>query len=401
MAAPFKKNVVIALGVLTAISFLAGLIYAMLGPGVQTVDSVRANTFSRSAVGHHALLTLLKAVDVPVSVSRARTAEKAGAGTVLILLEPRRTAEDPTAGDLPALLRDSGASDVIVVLPKWSPRGRSQRAGWVKRVESVRDQRVADVLTAARLDSTLVEGDGAFVVDAFDGLAPQLSTPRVLTGIHGVVSDGKGALVGQTQAFGKRIWIISDPDVLNNAGLLDAQNAAFVLALLQHIVGERAVVIDETLHGFSIVEGVWPRLFEFPLVLTTAQVALVLVLVLLAGMRRFGPPAAQAPALGQGREVLISNTARLLWYGGHSAAALDQFWRATLKTVRQGVHAPVQLEGEALWAWLDRVGLARGVLLSATAISADVAAIDGEDGAKILSSARFIAQWRAQMLAEG
>ena len=401
MAAPFKKNVVIALGVLTAISFLAGLIYAMLGPGVQSVTSARADTFSRSAIGHHALLALLKQVDVPVSVSRARTAEKAGTGTVLILLEPHRTADDPTADELPTLLRDSGASDVILVLPKWAPLGYSQRSGWVNRVSQVRDGRITDVLTAARVESTFVEGDGAFIVDAFEGPTPQLKAPRVMTGVHGVVSDGMGALVGQTQAFGKRIWIISDPDVLNNAGLLNAQNAAFVLALLHYIVGERAIIIDETLHGFSVVEGVWPRLFEFPLVLTTAQVALVLVLVLLAGMRRFGPPAAQAPALGQGREVLISNTARLLWYGGHSAAALQQFWQATLKAVRQGVHAPAHLDGEALWAWLDRVGSARGAPLSAATISAEVAAVEDEDGARILSSARFIAQWRAQMLAEG
>lgn len=401
MAAPFKKNIVIALGVLTAVSFLAGLIYAMLGPGVQSVNSAQANTFSRSAIGHHALLTLLKSVDVPVSVSRARTAQKAGAGTVLVLLEPHRTAEDPTAEELPALLRDSGATDVILVLPKWVPRGRSQRAGWIHRVGSVSERRIIDVLTAARVESEFVEGDGAFVVDAFEGPAPQLTRPRVMTGVHGVVSDGAGALVGQTQAFGKRIWIISDPDVLNNAGLLHAKNAAFVLALMQHIVGERAIIIDETLHGFSLVEGVWPRLFEFPLVLTTTQVALVLLLVLLAGMRRFGPPETPLPTLGQGRAVLISNTARLLWYGGHSSAALQQFWRATLKAVRMGVHAPVHLEGQALWAWLDRVGSARGVALSAAAIAAEVEAIADEDGAKILSSARFIAQWRAQMLSEG
>ena len=47
--------------------------------------------------------------------------------------------------------------------------------------------------------------------------------------------------------------------------------------------------------------------------------------------------------------MLISNTARLLWYGGHSAGVLDQYWKATVRAVRHGVHAPANLEGEPLW----------------------------------------------------
>lgn len=396
---PFKKNVAIGLGVLTAISFVTGLLFAMLGGGeAGQVRSRRADTFSRSAVGHAALLDLLRAAKVPVSVSRARTAQKAGKRTVLMLIEPQRDADGATADDLPILLRDSGAEDVIVVMPKWQPYGHHTRDGWIQSVDPVSAQRKQGVIDAARVEGGLLDGDGAFEAPPFTAPAPTLDYPQVLDGVAAVVGDGAGALVGQTQAFGKRIWLISDPDVLNNAGLFKGENARFMLALLKHIVGDRALIIDETLHGFSMVEGVWPRLFEFPLVLTTLQVGLVIALLLWAGMRRFGPPAVDVAALGRGRAALISNTARLLWYGGHSAAILEQFWQSTLRAVRQGVHAPAHLEGPALWAWLDRVGDARGINLSAADLAEQVAEITNEDGPRILQSARRIARWHAHML---
>jgi hypothetical protein len=395
---PFKKNVAIGLGILTAVSFVTGLLFAMLGGDVKDAHSRRTDTFSRSAVGHRALIDVLRAANVPVSVSRARTAQKAGSRTVLLLIEPQRDAGDPTADNMPALLRDSGAEDIIVVLPKWEPFGYHARQGWIRSVDPVPPDRIRSVLKAAHVECGVRDGDGQFTEAPFEAPTPTLDYPQVLEGVTPIVGDGVGALVGQTQAYGKRVWIISDPDVLNNAGLFQGENARFVLALLAHIVGDRALVIDETLHGFSIVEGVWPRLFEFPLVLTTLQVGLVLALLLWAGMRRFGPPAADVAELGRGRAALISNTARLLWYGGHSAAILDQFWRATVRTVRQGLHAPPQLEGAALWQWLDRVGKARGIQQSAADLADEVARITDEDGARILQNARRIARWQALML---
>lgn len=400
-ANPFKKNVVVGLAILAAVSFITGLLFAILGPGVQDVSSRQADTFSKSAIGHHALLRLLKTTGVPVTVSRARTAQKAGPGTVLLLLEPSRTAEDAHADDLAVVLRDSAADDVVLVLPKWDPFGFHQRFDWIASADEVSERRVTDVLEAARVEARVHAGDGRFTAPAFEAPLPTVKAPRVLTGIEPVVADGVGALVGRTQAFGKRIWVISDPDFFNNMGLLEGENAAFTLALLQHIVGDRALLIDETLHGFSVVEGVWPRLFEFPLVLTTLQVGLVLLLVVLAGVRRFGPPLADTLALGRGRAVLIANTARLLWYGGHSAGVLDQYWKATVRAVRQGVHAPPHLEGAPLFTWLDRVGAARGVADSAGQLAERVQAASNTDGQQILESAQAIARWRAAMLAEG
>ena len=95
MAAPFKKNVVIALGALTAISFLAGLIYAMLGPGVQSVSSSRADTFSRSAIGHQALLRLLKRMPVRLG------ADVHGRDVFSAPAEPEHAAPSETAAPAP------------------------------------------------------------------------------------------------------------------------------------------------------------------------------------------------------------------------------------------------------------------------------------------------------------
>ncbi|MEZ4467904.1 MAG: hypothetical protein R3F43_26550, partial [bacterium] len=190
---------------------------------------------------------------------------------------------------------------------------------------------------------------------------------------------------------------VADPDLINNAGLLAGDNAELVLGLLAPLAEGRSLLIDETLHGFTLPPSIWIQLFRFPLVLVTLQVGLVLALVLLAGMRRFGAAVPLAPALGRGRGVLVENTARLLWFGGHNDDALDTYWAETRAEVAQRLHAPALSGPAEQAAWLDRVAEGRDLKEKVADLAA---AVDGagREADRILAAARRIHRWRRAMI---
>jgi hypothetical protein len=403
----FSRRVAIALGAVAAASFIGGLLFALLGAELREEASHENDTFSRSAIGHHALASLLRRLDVPVVVSRAASGRRAGAGTALLLLEPQVEAHDPTAQDLPEMIRESSAGAIVVVLPKWRTGFRIMPGGFVDEVEA--DPAQADaVLRAIEVYARLRPAEGGWQVDGWPAAPTLERSPQVLEGgaFEPLISDTSGGvLVGQVQTLGHEVTVISDPDLLNNAGIFQGKNAEITLALLERVVGDRTVMIDETLHGFAVPEGVWPQLFRFPLVLVVAQVVGVLVLLLWAGMRRFGAPAPVVAILGRGRRVLVENTARVLWFGGHSQDALARYWAETRKQVALTLHAPPRLESEglndpvagSLNAWLDGVGQAKQAPETTGEIEAAVITAHG-DAERMLVAARRVGRWRAGML---
>ena len=399
MSAPvFSRRVAIGLSALTVISFIGGLLFAILGEELRVVESEGADTFSRAPIGHRAFLTLLQRLALPVTVSRYSTGDRAGADSVLLLLEPRVEASDPTARGLAELVRETHAAEVILVLPRWFHRGNDEDGkplyGWSRDAGD-------EVLRALELEGSVLAGQGPWT----PGAELDLPTPTLPRGAQ-VLSGGDwtpllggptGALIARTHLGDRGITVIADPDLVNNAGLLSGDNAALVLEALSPVAEGKTLLIDETLHGFSAPPSIWGQLFRFPLVLVTLQVGVVLFLVLLAAMRRFGAPLPLAPPLGRGREVLVENTARLLWFGGHSADALESYWAETRAEVAERLHAPPLASTEEQAAWLDRVAESRKIQEK---IGNLIVAVEdaGRDADRIVAAARRIHRWRRAMI---
>ena len=92
-----------------------------------------------------------------------------------------------------------------------------------------------------------------------------------------------------------RIWVLSEPGVIDNAGLRDRANLHFAVGLLDTIRRGGPVVFDETMHGFEETPSLWKALFRFPLALVTLHVTLLVVVVVWAGLGRFGPAKSAQP----------------------------------------------------------------------------------------------------------
>jgi len=187
-----------------------------------------------------------------------------------------------------------------------------------------------------------------------------------------LVGNSEGMLLGEIEIAGRKIWVLSDPDIMSNHGIVNGDNAAFMLATIDMLRSwnnsspDAAIVFDGVVHGFrERQESPFSLLFGFPFVIVTILTCIAAVLLALSGMSRFGAPLVSKPALDFGKANLISNGARLLDYAGHHAEVLVRYMGMTLNSVESALRAPAgHGDNMATSEWLDRVGRSRGVRVS-------------------------------------
>ena len=372
--APFRRRTVWILGVVVALSLAATVALSLSGGDLGGRPSVGADAYSRSAVGHHGLVTLLERVGIPVVISQARSAERARAGLLVIA--------EPVAGGAAADRRLTellgGAPRVLLVLPKWWGEGDPEHEGWLDAVALLPAEEVEAVVTALGLDaSRLQRGEPLAAGDVAIRHAPQ-SLGIDPAWDEPVLADGDRGLILEIPYGTTRLTVVTDPDLLNNHGLDEAGNAARVVALIDRLREGGPVVFDEVSHGYVREPGLWAVLFRYPLVLATLQALLVAVALGLATRGRFGPPAVAPPPMAAGKDFLIRHTATLLRHGGHDAAMLRRYLVSTVAQVRLALHAPRELSGAQVVAWLERVGTARKVSVPLSELEREVAAIEAD-----------------------
>ena len=170
-------------------------------------------------------------------------------------------------------------------------------------------------------------------------------------------------LIGEKLDGSRRIWILSDPDVIENHGLAKGRNAAFALALINSMRDDEGrLVFDETIHGMvNVVDNPFKKLFQFPYLIVLLLALSGTALLMWATTSRFGKPSQAPPAFDLGKSRLITNTASLLDRAGHHAFVMRRYVRETLRDAGRLFHAPRQLDDNQLAAWLDKIGTSRGL----------------------------------------
>ena len=371
---------------LALFSFGIGILLSILGPS-PVVRSAESDSFSRSAVGHHALLQTLKRLKIPVVISRGRTAAKAANSGLLLLLEPLETPKSiQHARDL---IREGRPT--LLVLPKWQAWADRAKPEWVGSSRLRPVAQVNHLLDELNINAQVTRASS---VSSWSGESdPTFTHPvQLLQGGVEYLGSPQGTLISHD----RRLTIISDPDLLNNMGLGQGHNAEIVLKTIEMAAHGETLLIDEVLHGYTANESVFRALFEFPLVLALGQALLVVTLLFWAAMRRFGAPQQPESTLGRGRFALIENTASLLEFGGHGAFSLERYWQGTIRDVRAALHVPKDLSHAEALIWLHRVGQSRGVALNPHQINEYVT--QASQPTAMLTAARHAQTWRTDIL---
>jgi hypothetical protein len=385
-----------------AVVIFAASVYLMGSKEYVGPDNAGASTYSRSAIGHAGIFEVLQRLDIPVIKSLSNSLDKLAGGGVLVLAEPRAS-----------LRQDEGinqlikADRVLLVLPKWAGLPSDKHPGWVREVRErpTDDAKWVVGLVAPRMEVARWEGLVLWTTNELN-LRPDVVKPTQLmrgTGLRPVIAGEQGMLVGELVERNRRVLVLSDPDVIANHGLAREGNAALAVALIERLRrADGTVVFDETIHGYTAAaENPFALLFRFPFVIATVQGLIGVALLLWATLARFGAPQSVPPPLSAGRAGLLQNMAKLIEFTGHQQVMVRRYVEETLRHVARQLHAPRALAGDALLAWLKRVGGARGVSVDCASLlqqARELGAGGRRDQASLVRLARETHRWQGEML---
>jgi hypothetical protein len=298
------------------------------------------------------------------------------------------------------------ADSILLILPKWTGQPSEQKSAWLGEARLLDPLIAAWALHLVAPQAAVVDVDSAAWTTNTLGLSPDIEAPiRLMHGDHlqPIIGNATGMLLGQLPARNRRIWVLSDPDVIANHGLAHAGNAALAVALIERLRGGAGnVVFDETIHGFvAATANPLLLLFRFPFVMATIQAMIAIALLLWATLGRFGTPQPAPQAISAGRQGLLENVAKLVEFTGHQDVMVKRYVLATLRDVGRELHAPRGLSTAALIGWVQRVGAARGVEIDGTAVIKEAAMLEEgrrHNPASLARLAQQIHRWKGEII---
>ncbi len=394
----FSKRTLYLLVSVGLVSILFGFGLAIFGEGVGRSPTADNNTYSRSALGHRALVEFLRSLKVPMVTSQHDSGAKAS-NALAVLLEPN--VHDDNRQDAHDLVHSAEA--VLLVLPKWQGEEDGEDPRKLASVSLLTSEAVLDALILLDEQAELNRPRALEKMHHSDVASgrPSLANPQLLRSsmLEPLIANDQGVLFGKF--LDEEIYVLSDPDLLNNHGLDNGENALLVAEIFEYARDGRSIVIDETLHGYLRQPSMWRALFEMPFVLVTIQVFLCVILLVWSGTARFGNPLRKPPVMAQGSDFLIGNTARLMRLGGHSGLALSRYRNATVMAVAKLLHAPRGMPLPELYGWLEHIERNRQVQRPLASIAQEIDELIAQkspDGAALLASARNLYHWKEEIL---
>lgn len=396
----FQPRVLAALAAALAALFAASLLLTGAGGLSGTGSAFGANSYSRSAIGHLAFYELVQALGHEAVRGEHHVLATLGSKGVLVLAEPSGglSGEEDRSKVL-------SAKTILLVLPKWSVRANEQRRDWIGAAELAPALRAQAVLGAVANSGDIVR------------VAPPASYQKNIAAadptVHGqiqlikgsrlkpLIASTEGILLGELQEGARRIWVLSDPDPLENHGIGKGSNAYFTRDIVAALLaGQKGpLVFDETIHGFQrSPPNLLKFLYEFPFNLALFHIVAGIALLLWAAMGRFGTPQSPPRGLEAGKHALIGNAASLIDHAGHHAAILRRYIGLMQQDAARILHAPPRLEGPDLVAWLGKTAVARGLDTTSLETLERAANARPRDLASLLTAAQTIHQWRKDLV---
>jgi len=392
----FSRRTLIILLAVGGMAAIASFVMSVFGDGLgrRTVDP---STFSRSAIGYGSLVEVLRDNGFPVVLSTNGTVRKIGDGTTLVLAEPF-----PIAQSEQLFTTMLEAPRVIVILPKWSGEAAIQNSRWIGRADLYEESWPKTVLD--RIDDRIgVRRTAVSQWTSATGVAPSLRTAQLMTSagsvMQPVVSSPQGVLLGRIDRGGQQIWILSDPDVVNNHGIDNGNNLELALNVFATATPDGgALVFDETIHGFIDGNEVWQAAFRPPFLVPTLILLVAMVALLWNAVGRFGRALPENRPLPAGHKALIDNTAELLVMGGQAHDILRDYFDHATEHVAKALHVREE-DRDDQSRHLDQLATSRGLDLRHADLSTRVDAfLQAENPRGGRALATDIHRWRKEMI---
>jgi len=314
---PRTMMVVTAIG---ALAFIAVLILGAYAPDLRSGRNGGSHALSNAATGFSGLV---------------RLADETGRNPVIVRSESDLKNEDlavitPDHGyaELGKILATRGPRATLLVLPKWRTTADERRPGWVQ---------VPGLLPAGDPESTLYpanplkiarskgHGEALVKVDPtmpadVGFLAPAVVQTMSGKDVNPLITTPSGGIV-LARVGGGNLYVLSEPDLLNNHGMGDEHQARAALSLLDHLnsTDSDGVLFDVTANGLGRSRSPLKLAFDAPFLAVTLTIFVAMLLAGWQALARFGPVRRRERAIAFGKAALVDNSAALIRRAGREA----------------------------------------------------------------------------------
>ncbi|WP_076073080.1 hypothetical protein [Sphingomonas montana] len=372
------------------LGFAGSMLLGAYAPDFSAGRSAGPHALSRAATGYSGIVRLTQAIGRNPRLIRA----EAGWDTEDLVIA---TPEHGTV-DIGKFVTARRGRATLIVLPKWATTPDEQTKGWVDMSGLLPAKDPAAMLEPGTTMPVTRRRSGArplrpmrWVPQSLAVAAPRpVQTVRSAALTALVEDDAGGIVLGRLNDT--NIYILADPDLLNNHGIRRIARARAAVDLLDFInaTGAQGMAFDVTLNGLGHGRSPLRLAFEPPFLAMTLAITAALVLVGWQALVRFGPARPPVRAIAFGKTALIDNSAMIVRKAGREGGLGGRYAALVRERARTIFGVPAHLTDEAADGYLDRLqGTARFTQLAADAQRAS-------HPADMLAAAQALHQWQQE-----
>ncbi len=227
----FNPRLVIAVVVVGVIAFIALWALIALGPQLSSGNDGRGHALSKAAPGYAGIVDLLERSNATVTMERGTGPVLYEEYNPLLVLTPTHRTKTP---EITELLTANNLNRSLVVLPKWIAGrvpGQKVKAGWVSA--GYADTPPAQLLPPAQFGEVKITARPAKAQTVPVNIAGRrfsVELPEDVQTVEGagletlIAGPAGGAVLARTRD--KDLYILADPDLINNLALRRATRRA-------------------------------------------------------------------------------------------------------------------------------------------------------------------------------
>lgn len=394
-AQAFGVRTVIGMVVAGILAFASFLVLAAYAGDFRGRSDGRAHALSIGATGYAGLVKLAGALgETPLIV---REPDDLRTDDLLVIALTENT-ETPRLADL---IEQRGGKVTLLILPKWAVGRHPTRPGWVQKIAPVAPdfakRALKNVVSVSFENKSGATPGAARGRDVFAGVS--LAVPGDVQTIAGpallpmLTTPGGTMILAQVED--RALYILADPDIMNNHGLRDPRTARAAIDILERLnaTDAESIAFDVTLNGFGRTPNGLRLIFEPPFVVLTLALFGAAVLAGLHGAVRFGPERRPARLIAFGKAALVENSAALIRMARREHRAGTAYAELIREATARDTGAASLPPGTDLDAYFDRVSKADAPF---SALAAGLR--DATDRAQLLAAARALYLWKKDVV---
>jgi hypothetical protein len=388
----FRRGTVLLIIVVGIAAFVGMLVLSAYAPDLRSGKNGGAHALSNAATGYSGLVRLAEATGRNPQILRQDYLHES---EDLVVLTPERAATDLTE-----VLGSRATKATLLVFPKWDAQRDAQKPAWV-RVTGLLPKREPEGVLAPDTKLAISRrktGEEMLVTVPAHAGNVQFPAPPVLqtasgNGLQPIVTDAAGRVV-LGRIGNSALYVLADPDLLNNHGIADPRRAAAALALLDFLnsTGAEAIYFDVTLNGLGSSKSPLKLMFDPPFLAVTLAIAAALLLTGLQALVRFGVPLRPQRAIAFGKAALVDNSAALVRKARREARLGGRYAEMVRDRIAALLRLPPTMPADKVEQRLDALTSDRNFsTLAANAANAGTPE-------SVLAAARALHQWQQEAI---